>query len=113
VGVGIALLVGAALGVSTARVSQAGWRRRLILILSAGVGSLLLIRGIGIDVLLLSGSLDGNSGIGSGKRHWSLVLWNPWFVLGGGSFLLAAAGLSRREARPPLRGGRRWARVPG
>jgi hypothetical protein len=105
-GVGMALLVGAGLGVATARAPEGGWRRRALPILTTALGLLLLVRGIGIEVLLLSGALDGNPDVGAGERHWSLLLWNPWFVLGGATYLLAAAGPACRAATPGLTAGR-------
>ena len=75
------------------------------------MGLLLLVRGVGVEVLLLAGAYDADDAISAGQRHWSLVLWNPWFVVGGVAFLLAALG--RARTRPTLRGGRRWARGRG
>jgi hypothetical protein len=62
-------------------------------------------------VLMLAGAYEGNDAISASQQHWSLVLWNPWFVVGGVAFLLAALGHPR--TRPTLRGGRRWARGRG
>ncbi|WP_299952516.1 DUF3995 domain-containing protein [uncultured Modestobacter sp.] len=92
-GVAVLLLVAAGLAVALARAR----RRRLLVLAGAAVGLLLLLRGVGIEVLLLSGAYDGNAAMSDAQRHWSLVLWNPWFVLGGLAFLLAA----RRSTVPP------------
>jgi Protein of unknown function (DUF3995) len=106
-GVAALLLVAAALGVALARAPA----RRALVLAGGAVGLLLLVRGLGVEALLLAGVYDANGAISSGQRHWSLVLWNPWFVVGGLAFLLAALG--RTRTRPLLRGGRRWARGRG
>ncbi|MDT0274828.1 DUF3995 domain-containing protein [Blastococcus goldschmidtiae] len=102
-GVGVLLLAGTGLAVALARERSTGRRRRRLLLLGgAGVGVLLLARAIGVHVLLLSGALDGNAAIGPDQRYWALVLWNPWFAVGGLAFALSAAALWRRgrAARP-------------
>ena len=105
-GVGSLLLVAAALALALAGAIVRG-RRRLVLVLGgAAVALLLLIRGIGVKVLLLSGALDGNTVLEPGQRHWTLMLWNPWFVAGGAAFGLSTLGLRGR----PTRDGRRWVR---
>jgi hypothetical protein len=106
-GVAVLLVAAAALAAALVR----GYRSRLVVPLGAAVGLLLLVRGVGVEVLLLAGAYDADDAISAGQRHWSLVLWNPWFVVGGVAFLLAALG--RARTRPTLRGGRRWARGRG
>jgi hypothetical protein len=106
-GVAVLLLIAAALAVALAR----GPHRRLLSPAGGAVGLLLVVRGLGIEVLMLAGAYDGNGAISPGQQHWSLVLWNPWFVVGGVAFLLAALG--RAGTSPTFRGGRRWARGRG
>jgi hypothetical protein len=106
-GVAVLLLVAAALALTLAR----GPHRRALVLAGGAVGLFLLTRGLGIQVLMLAGAYDGNAAIGPEQRHWSLLLWNPWFVVGGVAFLLAA--LSGARTRPTIRGGRRWARERG
>lgn len=60
----------------------------------AGAGTpqlslLLLLRGVGLEVLLLGGFYESNTALASSQVHWSLVLWNPWFIRGGVAFALA------------------------
>ena len=93
------LLVGAALlGIALARAHARPWLRRLAVLGGLAVAVLLLVRGIGVELLLLGGALDGNSAISPEQRYWALVLWNPWFVAGGLAFGLAA-GASRGTGR--------------
>ncbi|WP_246626452.1 DUF3995 domain-containing protein [Modestobacter italicus] len=90
-GVAALLLIAAGLAVALAR----GRRRRLLVLAGAAIGLLLLLRGLGIEMLLLAGAYAGNAAMSDAQRHWSLVLWNPWFLLGGMAFLLAARSTAR------------------
>jgi len=96
---GVAALLLAAAGLAVALLR--GPYRRLLVRVGAAVGLGLLLRGSAVQVLMLSGAYDGNAAITSSQRHWSLVLWNPWFVVGGVAFLLAAS-VHRRAARRSL-----------
>lgn len=87
-GVAVLLLFGAGLAIALAR----SRRRRLVVLSGAAVGLLLLLRGLGIEALLLAGAYDSNAAMSDQQRLWSHVLWNPWFVAGGLVFLLAARG---------------------
>ncbi len=50
--------------------------------------------------LMKAGAVDTPSGLGSEAATWHLVLWDPWWLLGGILFLLAAreasAGFAER-----------------
>jgi len=104
-GVTALLLVAAALGAALTRAR----RRRALVLAGVAVGLVLLLRGLGIEALLLAGAYDGNAAMSDSQRHWSLVVWNPWFVLGGLGFLLAARApgrsLTRRGGGAPRRRG--------
>jgi hypothetical protein len=91
-GVAVLLAIAAILAVALAR----GPHRRLLALAGGAVGLLLLLRGLGIEVLMLGGAYDANGAISSSQQHWSLVLWNPWFVVGGVAFLLAARDVLER-----------------
>jgi hypothetical protein len=98
-GVGGLLLVGACLGLALARS-----RPRGLLVLAGGAVALLLcLRAVGIEVLMLAGVYDGNPAITPAQRHWTLVLWNPWFLAGGVAFGLAALARVSRHTRGPGR----------
>ena len=94
-GVAALLLVAAALGMALARTEPQP--RLAVVVLGAAVGLLLLLRGLVIEALLLSGALDGNTAITADQRRWSLLLWNPWFLVGGAFFALAALAAYQRR----------------
>ncbi len=99
-GVALVLLVGAALGLVLARARLSGLPGRLAAILGCLVGALLLIRGIGVELLLMTDALGVASNVGQDQVHASLVLWNPWFVVGG--LVFALAGFQGRRDRSSL-----------
>ena len=66
------------------------------LVFAAGVA--LCLRGIGLEVLL-SVNAGLRHDVGPLETRWSLVLWNPWFVLGGALFLLTALRTVPERAR--------------
>ncbi|MGA5493834.1 DUF3995 domain-containing protein [Streptomyces cinereoruber] len=67
-----------------------------------GVSAVLLARGIGVEVILLTGTASVGASVSEQQRVWTLALWNPWFVAGGLVFGLATFGASRRtDAAPP------------
>jgi hypothetical protein len=94
---GVALLLagGAVLGVALA---HGPWGRgwwRLLPFLGAGVASVLLLRAVVVEALLLSDPGYGDGAIHPAERYWTLVLWNPWFLVGGVAFALATAHARR------------------
>jgi hypothetical protein len=46
---------------------------------------------VGIEVVLLTDADGVATNVGPEQTHLSLILWNPWFVVGGLAF--AAAGI--------------------
>ncbi|MFH9224931.1 DUF3995 domain-containing protein [Streptomyces lydicus] len=101
-GVGALCLLGALLAWLLARPRLRGVPALLTRWLGWGVSALLLVRGIGIEVLLLTNAADLNASVSVGQRAWTLALWNPWFIAGGLAFGLATLR-SRRHAvaKPP------------
>lgn len=102
-GVAGLLLIGAGLGILLTRPRTRGWLGRVTGFVGAAVGFLLLARAVGVEVLLLTGTVT----VSAVERQWTLVLWNPWFLAGGVFFCLAslsfwrsasAAGASRHVA---------------
>ena len=96
-GVAALLVVGVVFWSAVSR----GWLRSHRMRRSAAVvgllgGALLLVRGAVLEVVLLLDTGGIASAVGPGQTQWSLWLWNPWFVVGGMVFLVAA----RRLARP-------------
>ncbi|WP_084580251.1 DUF3995 domain-containing protein [Kutzneria sp. 744] len=66
-------------------------------------GAALVARGVLIEFVLLVGIAD----VSAEERLWSLVLWNPWFALGGVLWLAAFNQSPRRRRRARAAGGRR------
>ena len=100
-GVGLLLLVEAGLALKLTRRQASGRLRCLVTVAGWAVSLVLLLRGIGIEVLLLSGFYESNSAVTSSQVYWSLVLWNPWFILGGMAFALASLTARDRGRVPP------------
>ncbi|MFF8280886.1 DUF3995 domain-containing protein [Streptomyces lateritius] len=105
-GVGVLCLLGALLAWLLARCRLRGVPALLARWLGGSVSALLLARGIGTEVLLLSDTTHLDASVSEGQRVWTLVLWNPWFVAGGLAFGLAAlrsrgpTDSYRRRGRP-------------
>ncbi|MEV0438721.1 DUF3995 domain-containing protein [Streptomyces spectabilis] len=97
-GVGALCLLGTLLAWLLARpgagVVPALWARWL----GRGVSALLLVRGIGLEVLLLTGAAHLDSSVSAAQKAWTLALWNPWFIAGGLAF-----GLATLTRRPGVR----------
>ncbi|MGW1378195.1 DUF3995 domain-containing protein [Streptomyces sp. NPDC002446] len=101
-GVGGLCLLGALLAWLLARSRLRGLPALLARWLGWGVSALLLARGIGIEVLLLTDTTYLDASVSVGQRAWTLALWNPWFIAGGLAFGLAALRSGRHtEAEPP------------
>lgn len=95
-GVALLLLVGVVLILGLLRARAPSPHRRVLAALIAVVGVVLLVRGLALEVLLALDVGGIQSGVGSLETRWSLILWNPWFALGGALFLAAAT--ARRHA---------------
>ncbi len=90
-GTALLLVAAAAIGVLLATGGLTGIAHRLLVALGMVTAAVLLIRGVLIEILLAVGAYDGNKALTAAQRHWTLVLWNPWFLAGGIAFGLAAA----------------------
>ncbi|HEX6359265.1 DUF3995 domain-containing protein [Actinophytocola sp.] len=88
-GVALLLLAGAIFGVGMTRWRLNGRLRRGAVILGLLGAALLLARGLLLEVVLLTGVGGIASAVGPSQTRWSLILWNPWFVVGGIVLLLA------------------------
>jgi hypothetical protein len=100
IGVGALLVFGA--GVAFLLEHSARWPRRLAL-LGWTAGVILLLRGVGLEVLMAIGVVHAGEGISVGQITWTWLLWNPWFMLGGLCFIAATAQRGRRTADTRLR----------
>lgn len=95
-GVAAALLLGAAFCVGLARWRPPGTPRRLVAVLGWLGGAGLLLRGLLLEVLLATNAGDLADTVGPSQTRWSLLVWNPWFMLGGALVLLATHRFVRR-----------------
>ncbi|GAA3085046.1 hypothetical protein GCM10020000_84450 [Streptomyces olivoverticillatus] len=97
-GVGLLCLVGGLLGWHLARPRLHGLAGRVVKALGWGVCAVLLVRGIAVEVLLLTNIAGQEIDVSQEQRLWTLLLWNPWFFLVGGLvFGLAARGPGRAK----------------
>lgn len=103
-GVGMLCLVGGVLGRLLARPRPHGPLGRVVKALGWSVCVVLLVRGIAIEMLLLTDTAGQQADISPQQRLWTLVLWNPWFLVGGLVFGRSAREFGRADGRPPVRG---------
>lgn len=89
-GTALVLLVGAAYGIGLAYARPRGGLRRGMVVLGLMAGAALVVRGLLLEIVLLTGAGGVASAMGPLETYWSLVLWNPWFVVGGLLLILAA-----------------------
>jgi hypothetical protein len=91
--VGVVKVIGGLLALAQARSWGRGLSRRLVLLLAwlGGVG-MMLYGGLGImlDGLRVAGVLGMSDGADPSDARWHLVLWDPWWLLGGVLFAIAA-----------------------
>jgi hypothetical protein len=73
--------------------------RRALVITTWVVGAGLALYGVANLIqhgLMKAGAIDTPSGLGSDAATWHLLLWDPWWLLGGVLFI-AAAWSARRD----------------
>jgi len=99
-GVAVALLAGAAFVGVAAAVNMPRRRRRVMAWMIGLAGVVLLARGVLVEVVLAADAGGVRREVGPHQTRWSLVLWNPWFMLGGVLFIGAGLGIAKRRARP-------------
>ncbi|WP_433453948.1 DUF3995 domain-containing protein [Streptomyces sp. CA-142005] len=102
-GVGLMCLVGAAVAIGLQRRGVHGHRWRVLRWLGVAICVLLLVRGLLVEALLIAG-VSAVGEVSAAQKFWTLALWNPWFILGGLLFGLAARGFGKGMAsRAPER----------
>jgi hypothetical protein len=95
-GVALLLLIGIAI-IAVMRGPRVSRRqRRVLATLVAVVGAALVVRGGALEALLALDAGGIRKTVGPLETRWSLMLWNPWFVLGGAFFIVSAI-----QASPP------------
>ncbi|MEU0627664.1 DUF3995 domain-containing protein [Streptomyces sp. NPDC005989] len=97
-GVGLLCLVGGVLGWLLARPRPRGPAGQLVKALGWFVCAVLLTRGMAVEVLLLTEVAGPEINVSPEQRLWTLLLWNPWFMVGGLVFGLAARRFKRAES---------------
>ncbi|MFD7552137.1 DUF3995 domain-containing protein [Streptomyces sp. NPDC059816] len=94
-GVGLLCLVAGALGLLLAGPPPGGPAGRVVKALGWCVCVVLLVRGVVVEVVLLTDAGGRQLDVGPEQRLWTLLLWNPWFLIGGLAFGLAARASGR------------------
>ncbi|ARF54445.1 DUF3995 domain-containing protein [Streptomyces gilvosporeus] len=89
-GVGLLCLVAGVLGWLLARPRPRGLFGRAVRALGWCACAVLLARGLAVEALLLTDPAGHEVNVSPEQRLWTLVLWNPWFLIGGLVFGLAA-----------------------
>jgi Protein of unknown function (DUF3995) len=78
--------------------------RRAVIVSGWLIGVLLSARALILETLLATDAGGIRSSVGPLETRWSLVLWNPWFLIGGCAFALTARSAMNR---------RRWGQQRG
>ena len=97
------LLLGAGFSAGLAEGRPQGRLRRPAAAVGWLLGVTLLARGIILELGLITGAGGIAASVGAAETRWSLVLWNPWFALGGVAFLMTARRFGQRYPRARLR----------
>ena len=102
-GVALVLGAGAILGLGMARDHLRGRAASVASALCILVGAVLLVRGVGVEILLLTDAFGVARNVGADQVRAGLVLWNPWFIVGGLAFALTGIeGRRRGRTTTPL-----------
>jgi hypothetical protein len=75
--------------------------RWALLLFGWGAGALFLVYGAANliqDALIVAGAIPTPAGLGAVAARWHLFLWDPWWLLGGVLFALAAWSYGQRRA---------------
>ncbi|MDK1473242.1 DUF3995 domain-containing protein [Streptomyces sp. 549] len=98
-GVGTLCLATGALGWLLTRPRPRGWAGTTVRLLGWGACALLLARSAAVWALLLTDPSGQRTETSPEQRSWTLLLWNPWFLVGGLAFGLAALSYGRVKGR--------------
>ncbi|MGW7436003.1 DUF3995 domain-containing protein [Streptomyces sp. NPDC054849] len=93
-GVGFLCLIGSAVALGLQQRGVHGRRWRMLRLLGLAICLLLLVRGLLIEVLLIVG-VSAVGEVSAAQKFWTLAVWNPWFILGGVLFGLAARSFGK------------------
>ena len=92
-GVGVAKVAGGLLALALIRLRQRRRVHRLIYLITLIGGSLAALYGAASlvqHVLMITGAIAIPAGLGRVATTWHIVLWDPWWVIGGVLFVTAA-----------------------
>ncbi|WP_072803480.1 DUF3995 domain-containing protein [Rhodococcoides yunnanense] len=96
-GVAAALIVAAVLVRAASNPSYSQRLRRILGWLLGAAGLAMLVRGVLIQIVLLTDAGDVRSAVGPEQTRMSLILWNPWFIVGGVLFLSVSYQVVRKQ----------------
>lgn len=105
-GVGVLKVLAGLLALALVRPWGRRLPRRLLLVAAWGLGAGMSLYGGALLVqhgLMLAGVIRIPAGLGWTATVWHIVLWDPWWLLGGVAFAVAARRF-RRASRGPSRG---------
>ena len=100
-GVGMLCVAGAAVARELTRSRLHGPTSVLVKGAGCVAGLILLVRATAVEILLLAGPTL-NDTVGPAHRFWTLAWWNPWFAVGGITFLVASLGYKTKRADKPV-----------
>jgi hypothetical protein len=96
-GVAVVLVAAAVLAVVLAGRAHGPRRQRVAIVLGTAVAGVLLLRALCMEVLLLAIPGYGHGAVSPAERFWTLVLWDPWFLVGGVAFAGVTVAARRRH----------------
>jgi Protein of unknown function (DUF3995) len=95
--VGALKVAGGLFALALAARSTPSFAGRLLTVAAWLTGILLVLYGIislATNALIVAGAIDTPQSLGSAAARWHLIVWDPWWVLGGVLFILAARSRS-------------------
>jgi hypothetical protein len=95
-GVAAILTAGALLAAWATRYPFGTTWLRVFRALAAVAAIALLLRGVYVEVALATDLAGVRQAVGPLETHWSLLLWNLWFIAGGACFLALTLDLHPR-----------------
>lgn len=97
-GVAAILLTGSAMLLAIDHAAASRLRTAALFVL-LGTGVALMLRGVVLELVLAADIGGVRAQIGPVEAPWSLILWNPWFALGGSLLIAASVQAHRRPAK--------------
>jgi hypothetical protein len=95
-GVAIILLAAALLALWATRYPLSPTWLRVARVAAALVAIALLLRGVYVELALATDLGGVRQTVGPLETHWSLTLWNPWFILGAFCFFALSVAIKAK-----------------